>query len=58
MNQINILKISDLAEGFSRFCALYDGTYIFNSDIEEILLDENDNSNPQIPIILNIQNII
>jgi len=58
LNQINILKISDLAEGFSRFCSLYDGTSIFNSDNEEILYDENGNSNPQIPIILNIQNII
>ena len=32
-----------LAEGFSRLCALYGGTYMLNRDIEEILYDENGN---------------
>ena len=35
--------LSGLAEGFSRLCALYGGTYMLNRDIEEILYDENGN---------------
>jgi Rab GDP dissociation inhibitor len=33
--------LSGLAEGFSRLCALYGGTYMLNRDCDEILLDEN-----------------
>ena len=33
--------LSGLAEGFSRLCALYGGTYMLNRDVEEILYDEN-----------------
>lgn len=33
--------LSGLAEGFSRLCALYGGTYMLNKDIDEILFDEN-----------------
>ena len=33
--------LSGLAEGFSRLCALYGGTYMLNRDAEEILFDEN-----------------
>lgn len=33
--------LSGLAEGFSRLCALYGGTYMLNRDIEEILYDDN-----------------
>lgn len=33
--------LSGLAEGFSRLCALYGGTYMLNRDIDEILYDEN-----------------
>lgn len=33
--------LSGLAEGFSRMCALYGGTYMLNRDTEEILFDEN-----------------
>ena len=36
-----IWGLSGLAEGFSRLCALYGGTYMLNRDIEEILYDEN-----------------
>jgi Rab GDP dissociation inhibitor len=32
--------LSGLAEGFSRLCALYGGTYMLNRDIEEVLYDE------------------
>jgi Rab GDP dissociation inhibitor len=35
--------LSGLAEGFSRLCALYGGTYMLNRDIEDILYDENGN---------------
>ena len=35
--------LSGLAEGFSRLCSLYGGTYMLNRDIEEILYDENGN---------------
>ena len=35
--------LSGLAEGFSRLCALYGGTYMLNRDIEEIIYDENGN---------------
>ena len=35
--------LSGLAEGFSRLCALYGGTYMLNRDVEEILYDENGN---------------
>lgn len=38
-----IWGLSGLAEGFSRLCALYGGTYMLNRDIEEILYDENGN---------------
>ena len=33
--------LSGLAEGFSRLCALYGGTYMLNRDVEEFLYDEN-----------------
>lgn len=33
--------LSGLAEGFSRLCALYGGTYMLNRDVEEIIRDEN-----------------
>ncbi len=33
--------LSGLAEGFSRLCALYNGTYMLNRDCDEILLDQN-----------------
>ena len=33
--------LSGLAEGFSRLCALYGGTYMLNRDIDEILFDDN-----------------
>ena len=33
--------LSGLAEGFSRLCALYGGTYMLNREVEEILFDEN-----------------
>ncbi len=33
--------LSGLAEGFSRLCALYGGTYMLNRDIDDILFDEN-----------------
>jgi RAB protein geranylgeranyltransferase component A len=36
-----IYGLSGLAEGFSRLCALYGGTYMLNRDIDEILYDEN-----------------
>lgn len=36
-----IWGLSGLAEGFSRLCALYGGTYMLNRDVEEILYDEN-----------------
>ncbi len=32
--------LSGLAEGFSRLCALYGGTYMLNRDVEEILYDD------------------
>ena len=35
--------LSGLAEGFSRLCALYGGTYMLNRDVDEILYDENGN---------------
>ena len=35
--------LSGLAEGFSRLCALYGGTYMLNRDVEDILYDENGN---------------
>jgi len=35
--------LSGLAEGFSRLCALYGGTYMLNRDVDEILFDENGN---------------
>ena len=35
--------LSELAEGFSRLCALYGGTYMLNRGVEEILYDENGN---------------
>ncbi len=38
-----IWGLSGLAEGFSRLCALYGGTYMLNRDVEEILYDENGN---------------
>jgi len=33
--------LSGLAEGFSRLCALYGGTYMLNRDVEEILFGED-----------------
>jgi Rab GDP dissociation inhibitor len=33
--------LSGLAEGFSRLCALYGGTYMLNREADEILFDEN-----------------
>ena len=36
-----IYGLSGLAEGFSRLCALYGGTYMLNRDCEEILYDES-----------------
>jgi Rab GDP dissociation inhibitor len=33
--------LSGLAEGFSRLCALYGGTYMLNRDADEILYDES-----------------
>lgn len=36
-----VYGLSGLAEGFSRLCALYGGTYMLNRDCEEILYDEN-----------------
>ena len=33
--------LSGLAEGFSRLCTLYGGTYMLNREVEEILFDEN-----------------
>jgi len=36
-----IWGLSGIAEGFSRLCALYGGTYMLNRDCEEILYDEN-----------------
>lgn len=35
-----IWGLSGLAEGFSRLCALYNGTYMLNTDIDEILYDD------------------
>lgn len=35
-----IYGLSGLAEGFSRLCALYGGTYMLNRDCEEILYDD------------------
>lgn len=35
-----VYGLSGLAEGFSRLCALYGGTYMLNRDCEEILYDE------------------
>jgi len=35
-----IYGLSGLAEGFSRLCALYGGTYMLNRDCDEILYDE------------------
>ena len=35
--------LSGLAEGFSRLCALYGGTYMLNRDVEEILYDDSGN---------------
>ncbi len=32
--------LSGLAEGFSRLCALYNGTYMLNRDVEEILYND------------------
>lgn len=36
-----VYGLSGLAEGFSRLCALYQGTYMLNRDCDEILYDEN-----------------
>lgn len=36
-----VYGLSGLAEGFSRLCALYGGTYMLNRDCDEILYDEN-----------------
>ena len=33
--------LSGLAEGFSRLCALHQGTYMLNRDVDKILFDEN-----------------
>lgn len=33
--------LSGLAEGFSRLCALYGGTYMLNRDVDEIVFDDN-----------------
>jgi Rab GDP dissociation inhibitor len=33
--------LSGLAEGFSRLCALYGGTYMLNRDVEEIVFGED-----------------
>lgn len=36
-----VYGLSGLAEGFSRLCALYGGTYMLNRDCDEILYDES-----------------
>jgi len=36
-----VYGLSGLAEGFSRLCALYGGTYMLNRDCDEILYDED-----------------
>lgn len=36
-----VYGLSGLAEGFSRLCALHNGTYMLNRDCDEILYDEN-----------------
>ena len=36
-----VYGLSGLAEGFSRLCALYQGTYMLNRDCDEILYDES-----------------
>lgn len=33
--------LSGLAEGFSRLCALHQGVYMLNRDVEKIVFDEN-----------------
>jgi Rab GDP dissociation inhibitor len=33
--------LSGLAEGFSRLCALHQGVYMLNRDVEKIIFDEN-----------------
>ena len=33
--------LSGLAEGFSRLCALHQGVYMLNRDVDKILFDEN-----------------
>ena len=43
MNSFGRYGNSGLAEGFSRLCALYGGTYMLNRDVDEILFDENGN---------------
>ena len=35
-----VYGLSGLAEGFSRLCALYQGTYMLNRDVEDILVDD------------------
>jgi Rab GDP dissociation inhibitor len=33
--------LSGLAEGFSRLCALHQGVYMLNRDVDKIIFDEN-----------------
>jgi Rab GDP dissociation inhibitor len=35
-----IWGLSGLSEGFSRLCSLYNGTYMLNRDVEEILFND------------------
>jgi Rab GDP dissociation inhibitor len=36
-----VYGLGGIPEGFSRMCAIYGGTFMLNTDIEEILYDEN-----------------
>lgn len=54
--------LSGIAEGFSRLCALYGGTYMLNRDVDEILLDENNKfvgikSQGEVIILFNIRSL-
>lgn len=35
-----VYGLGGIPEGFSRMCAIYGGTFMLNTDIEEILYDE------------------
>lgn len=36
-----VYGLGGIPEGFSRMCAIHGGTFMLNTDIEEIMYDEN-----------------